>query len=313
MDTVKKRWAYRQMIVGALAVSLVACNSTVDEPIATRALLAGEKLQARSVSALTVIDHSPVAGSENQSLTRDINVTFDTPLIIESITSDSIELWKGELQVPASTVYVTDTQSLRLIPTSGLSPNETYRVVLSTTLMSVEGNLYGGAQWQFQTAGLIGETSQWTLDYCMGAAEQAWLQQVNRARSEARFCGQTFQPAVAPLSYQCTLNSAAAMHSADMAVHSLLSHLSSNGQDAFSRVRQLGYEAATLGENIAMTSESDADPIQQWLASPGHCRNIMDEVYSDLGMARAIAENGETYWTQNLSAPASPSLAIEGW
>jgi uncharacterized protein YkwD len=306
MDAVNKRWVFRQLSVGMCALALVACNSTVDEPPATRVLLAGEKLPSRSVSALAVIDHSPVAGSENQSLTRDIHVTFDTPLLIESITGDSIELWQGGLRVPASTVYVTDTQSLRLIPTSGLSPNETYRVVLGTTLMSVEGDLYGGAQWQFQTAGLIGETSQWTLDNCVGATEQAWLEQVNRARSEPRFCGQRLQPAVAPLSYQCSLDSAAAMHSADMAAHTLLSHLSSDGQGAFSRVTQSGYEAATLGENIAMTTGPDADPIQQWLASPGHCRNIMDDAFSGMGMARAVAENGETYWTQNLSAPASP-------
>lgn len=306
MDTVREQQAWRRISLGVLVATLAACNTAIDEPLATNSVLAGTPLQARSASAFSVIDHSPVDGAENQALTRDIRITFDTPLLIESITDNSVELWLGDQRVPARTVYVADTQSIRLIPASNLIPNQRYRVQLNPRLMSAEGDLYSGAHWQFQTAGAIGATSQWTLDHCLDATEQAWLEQINQARSEARYCGRVLQAAAEPLSYQCTLAGAAQRHSNDMAQHSTLSHLSSDGQDAYRRLQQQGYEAATLGENVAMTETGDADVVQQWLASPGHCRNIMDAEFTSLGMGQASSDRGDVYWTLNLAAPLNP-------
>ncbi|MEX2365016.1 MAG: CAP domain-containing protein, partial [Pseudohongiellaceae bacterium] len=62
----------------------------------------------------------------------------------------------------------------------------------------------------------------------------------------------------------------------------------------------------TLGENIAMTSTTDADVVEQWLASPGHCRNIMDSTFTSLGMGQAVADNGDVFWTLNLAKPVNP-------
>ncbi|WP_051207006.1 CAP domain-containing protein [Saccharospirillum impatiens] len=287
---------------------LAACNTTIDEAPAASNVLAGTPLQARYTSAFSVIDHSPVDGAENQALTRDIRITFDTPLLIESITDSSVELWLGDQAVPAGTVYVADTQSIRLIPASDLMPNQTYRVQLDPRLMSAEGDLYGGAQWQFRTAGPVGATSQWTLDNCMGATEQAWLEQINQARSSARYCGRVLQGAAAALSYQCSLSVTAQRHSDDMARHGILSHLSSDGQDAYDRLQQQGYEARALGENLAMTLATDARVVQQWLASPGHCRNLMDDDFTSAGIGQAVAENGDVYWTLNLATPDNPQL-----
>lgn len=306
MDAVIVKQAWRQVVPVVLVATLAACNTAINEAPATNNVLAGTPLQARSASAFSVIDHSPVDGAENQALTRDIRITFDTPLLIESITESSAELWLGEQRVPASTVYVADTQSLRLIPTTQLIPNQTYRVQLHPQLMSAQGGLYGGAHWQFHTAGPVGATSQWTLDHCMDATEQAWLEQVNRARDDARYCGRVLQASVKPLSYQCALAGAAQQHSDDMARHGVLSHLGSVGQDAYQRLQQQGYEATTLGENIAMTSKPDAGVVQQWLASPGHCRNIMDGSFTSLGMGQAVADNGDVFWTLNLAEPVNP-------
>lgn len=306
MDTVIEKQAWRLVGLGVLVATLAACNTAIDDSPATNNVLAGTPLQARSASAFSVIDHSPVDGAENQALTRDIRITFDTPLLIESITANSVELWLGDRRVPASNVYVADTQSLRLIPTTQLVQNQTYRVHLNSHLMSVQGDLYGGAQWQFHTAGPVGATSQWTLDNCMDATEQARLEQVNRARSNARYCGRVLQASAQPLSYQCALAGAAQQHSDDMARHGVLSHLGSDGQDAYQRLQQQGYEATTLGENIAMTSTTDANVVEQWLASPGHCRNIMDSTFTSLGMGQAVADNGDVFWTLNLAEPVNP-------
>ena len=307
MDRVSEKQTWRRVGLGVLvATTLAACNTAVDEPLAANNVLSGTPLQARSASAFSVIDHSPVDGADNQALTRDIRITFDTPLLMESITDNSVELWRGDRRVPARTVYVADTQSIRLIPTSNLIPNQRYRVQLNPRLMSAQGDLYSGAQWQFQTAGPIGATSQWTLDHCLEATEQALLEQINRARSEARYCGRVLQAAAEPLSYQCTLAGAAQQHSNDMAQYDTLSHLSSDGQDAYQRLQQQGYETTALGENVAMTATGDADVVQQWLGSPGHCRNIMAADFTSLGMGQAKSDAGDVYWTLNLAAPLSP-------
>lgn len=306
MDAVIEKQAWRLVSLGVLVATLAGCNTAIDEAPAKNTVLAGTPLQARSASAFAIIDHSPVDGAENQALTRDIRITFDTPLLIESITKDTVELWQGDRRVPANTVYVADTQSIRLIPTYELSPNRTYRVHLKPQLMSAQGDLFAGAEWQFQTAGPVGATSQWTLDNCMDETEQAWLEQVNRARSDARYCGRVLQASVKPLSYQCTLAGAAQRHSDDMANHGILSHLGSDGQDAYRRLQQQGYEATALGENVAMTPTADADVVRQWLASPGHCRNLMDGTFTSLGMGQAVADNGDVFWTLNLAEPVNP-------
>jgi len=42
-----------------------------------------------------------------------------------------------------------------------------------------------------------------------------------------------------------------------------------------------------------------------WLASPGHCSNIMNPDFSEMGAAYAIEENSAavSYWTQAFGTP----------
>ncbi|MBZ5486500.1 CAP domain-containing protein [Halomonas aquamarina] len=135
--------------------------------------------------------------------------------------------------------------------------------------------------------------------------QQAMLDLVNEARSQARQCGEQSVDAVAPLAWSCQLHDAAKAHSDDMAENGYFSHTSPEGVGIEQRVEDQGYVWRAVGENIAAGQSSAAGAVKGWLESPGHCRNIMNGAFTQMGMAKA--DNPETryrhYWTQALGQP----------
>lgn len=261
-------------------------------------------LRARDSSPFNAVDHSPVAGAVEQSLTREVMVTFDAPLLIQTVTDDNVRLWQGRHRVPASVVYVADTRTIRLIPEQSLAPNSRYRVELSDSLMSRRGDTYAGAEWSFSTAGQIGRTRQHTLDACVSGDALALLVAVNEARSQARYCGQKRMPPAEALSYQCTLASVADEHAADLAGQSLLSHLSRDGLRLTDRVTNRDYAWEALGENLAVSDSDATGPVvAQWLRSEQDCQTLMNPDVTELGLGREQARDDTWYWVLNLATP----------
>lgn len=130
---------------------------------------------------------------------------------------------------------------------------------------------------------------------------------VNAARAEARRCGGDGLPAAPPLAWDATLAHAAETHSRDMASRDDFSHASADGSQAAERVARLGYAWRTVGENIAAGHGSPAAVVDGWLASPGHCRNLMSDGFTQMGAAYAVdrASRSTIYWTQVFARPAA--------
>ena len=64
-----------------------------------------------------------------------------------------------------------------------------------------------------------------------------------------------------------------------------------------------GYRPRLTGENIAFGPESVEEVVAGWLASPGHCANIMDPRFREMGVAVALGrKRGHFYWVQDLGA-----------
>jgi uncharacterized protein YkwD len=132
------------------------------------------------------------------------------------------------------------------------------------------------------------------------------LAQINAARAQERSCGSKLMPAVAPLVWNTRLFSAAAKHSADMAAYNYFSHTGRNGSTPGQRITAEGYEWSAAGENIAAGQTSVSSVMAGWLASPGHCENLMRSQYREVGVACVVAPVGATYsryWGMKLSAP----------
>lgn len=131
------------------------------------------------------------------------------------------------------------------------------------------------------------------------------LQAINAARAVARSCGGTAMPAVAPLDWNDALFSAAARHSTDMAVNNYFSHTGLDGRSAAQRIAAEGYAWSWVGENIAAGQTSVSTVMSGWLASAGHCANIMRAEYQDVGVS-CVQRSGTTYgryWTMTLARP----------
>src|SRR6185369_13244659 len=109
------------------------------------------------------------------------------------------------------------------------------------------------------------------------------LQLANEARSRARRCGSRQFPAAPALAPESHLSRAARDHAHDMARHNMLDHTGSDGSRPDERVTRAGYKWRTTGENIASGPTSPEEVMEGWLASPGHCENIMNPRFTEMG------------------------------
>ena len=67
-----------------------------------------------------------------------------------------------------------------------------------------------------------------------------------------------------------------------------------------------GYQSRLTGENIALGPESAEEVVAGWLASPGHCANIMDSRFQHIGVGMTTGRGrGQIYWVQDFGAPKS--------
>ncbi len=128
---------------------------------------------------------------------------------------------------------------------------------------------------------------------------QQLLNGVNAARAKGTTCGNTFYAPVSRLSLDLLLVQAAQAHSEDMLARGVLSHTGADGSNPGQRIARTGYKAATWGENAAAGYGSPDSVVKGWLNSPGHCWNIMNPAFTELGGARA-----GNYWTLVLARPA---------
>jgi uncharacterized protein YkwD len=133
---------------------------------------------------------------------------------------------------------------------------------------------------------------------------QQLLTLVNAARAKARQCGAQPYPAAAPLSWNAQLASAADGHSRDMANKNYFDHKDRDGNLPGDRAELAGYVAQALGENIAAGQDSARKVVDAWLASPGHCANLMNGSFKELGAGYATDPKSDAgiYWTGMLGA-----------
>jgi len=131
------------------------------------------------------------------------------------------------------------------------------------------------------------------------------LQLVNEIRARGTRCGErSFAPAP-PVRLSGTLAGVALGHAADMAAHNYFEHEDLAGRSPAQRVRAVGYQEKLVGENIAYGPKSAEEVVQGWLDSPGHCENIMDPRFAEMGIAYSAgrASKRGLYWVQLLADP----------
>jgi len=137
------------------------------------------------------------------------------------------------------------------------------------------------------------------------AEGQKLLAEINEARGQARRCGSQSFAVAAPLAWNATLGGVAEGHSRSMANGNYFDHRDRDGRTPGDRAELAGYAGPRVGENIAASLDTTRKVVAGWLASPGHCANLMSPAYRELGAAYAVDPKSDAgiYWTALFGAP----------
>lgn len=125
------------------------------------------------------------------------------------------------------------------------------------------------------------------------------LNLINAAREQPRQCGTQAFNATTPLSWNANLADVANSHARNMANGNFFDHLDPDGRTPGDRAELAGYIAKNIGENIAAGLDTPRKVVDGWLASPGHCANLMNPQFRELGAAYAMDPKSDAgiYWT----------------
>jgi uncharacterized protein YkwD len=127
---------------------------------------------------------------------------------------------------------------------------------------------------------------------------ETMLAVIRASRAAARMCGDSSHGATTTVTWNPLLAAAALSHVQDMATFNFFSHEGSDGLSVSNRADNVGYNWRAIGENIA-AGQLDIEEVHQgWLDSPGHCRNIMNPIFTEVGAACVVGSDTDygTYW-----------------
>ena len=155
-----------------------------------------------------------------------------------------------------------------------------------------------------------------------GLEPEEAAQLINEVRQRIAGCGEMLRanaqrgtapsalPGRPPLAWSPRLAAAAEDHSRAMAEQAFFDHVDREGRRVAQRADAAGYRWRSIGENLAAGHRTLDDALRGWLRSEGHCRNLLDERFTDFGLARVVSQRPNdryrVYWTLVLGRPAAP-------
>ncbi|WP_205780541.1 CAP domain-containing protein [Mucilaginibacter limnophilus] len=126
-----------------------------------------------------------------------------------------------------------------------------------------------------------------------------FLTRINKIRQQGCKCGTQQMPPAPPLVWNELLEKAAQGHAEDMYRKHYFSHQSKDGRKIQDRITTAGYtfkgfRSFVIGENIAYGQQSIEEVQNGWFKSEGHCRNLMNPEFKEIGVAWH-----NKYWVQD--------------
>jgi hypothetical protein len=115
-----------------------------------------------------------------------------------------------------------------------------------------------------------------------------------------------------PLSVNPILEQAAQLKANDMAAKGYFAHESPEGLSPWHWFIEAGYQFTYAGENLAVNFVDSEDVEEAWLNSPGHRANILNGVFTEIGIATAQGEykGGNTVFVVQLFGRPAPVAAV---
>ncbi|MDX2008178.1 MAG: CAP domain-containing protein [Meiothermus sp.] len=158
------------------------------------------------------------------------------------------------------------------------------------------------------TAGALTASATITINAAPNPDIAPFLTLINNFRSQQQTCQRLVNgvvqtevmPAVPPVVFQDQLNTAARLHSEDMATNNYFDHTGLNGSTFSQRVIAAGYTGAPQGENISAGNADAQGAFNSWRNSQGgHCQGMMSPNANEIGLGYGFNANSQWthYWT----------------
>lgn len=116
------------------------------------------------------------------------------------------------------------------------------------------------------------------------------------------------------LKQESRLTAAAQAHSDDMSGQNYFAHDDLTGGGPSDRAKNAGYTTGWVGENIGGGYASPFEVTLGWMESSGHCANILDAKFVDVGIGVASTASSAygVYWTMVLGGnnSAAPRVTV---
>jgi uncharacterized protein YkwD len=225
----------------------------------------------------------------------------DPRLVLSANSIGDLQQALARAAYPMVNVQAISLSGPRDAPAAMKAIQESFcRVVLDPQFVDI-GVSREGREWRIVLARplLTGRLGDWQ------AEGQKLLEAMNSARTQARQCGTQSFAATTPLVWNATLGSAAETHSRAMANQNFFDHKDRDGRTPGDRAELAGYAGQQVGENIAAGQDTVRKVVDGWLASPGHCANLMNPQFRELGAAYAVDPKSDAgiYWTAMFGTP----------
>ena len=302
-------------------------SDNADGVITNNIVVAGDTVNTNATpgSSFTITYNvSDAAGNAATQVTRTVNIVSAADTIDPVITlsgSTTVEVIQGANYVEAGAT-ASDNRDGNLtsniviagdVVNTSAEPGTTF--TLTYNVSDAAGN---PAIEVTRSVSIIASPPSNVIPILSASSIQTYLSTINNARAVNRSCGANGNfPAVAAVSWSDKLYKAAYEHSQDMSESNTFDHNGSGtvsdwtGYPSMSsmtgRVATYGYSWSSLSENIVAGTviNTAQEAVDAWLASDGHCANIMSSSVTQVGMALSsnLSSTYTHYWTQNFGRP----------
>ncbi|MBU6956986.1 CAP domain-containing protein [Pseudomonas sp. CVAP len=225
----------------------------------------------------------------------------DPRLILPGNNIGDLQQALARTAYPMVSVQAITLSGPRDAPSAMKAVRESFcQVVLDPQFVDI-GVSHEGTTWRIVLARplLVSRLGDWQ------AEGQKLLEMINSARKQTRQCGAQSFAATQPLAWNTMLATAAQTHTQAMANQNFFDHKDRDGRTPGDRAELAGYAGQQIGENIAAGQDTVRKVIDGWLASPGHCANLMNPQFRELGAAYAVDPKSDAgiYWTAMFGTP----------
>lgn len=116
---------------------------------------------------------------------------------------------------------------------------------------------------------------------------------------------------VSPLTLNNKLIQAAKNKAKDLAEKKYFDHNSPEGKQFSSWIKETDYKYSFIGENLAINFQTEEAVINAWMKSSSHKENILEENFTETGIAIATNNEGKIIIVQIFGRPESDPITLE--